>query len=157
MIVKKATLNDIDAIVDFYKRTAEYEKSLNDSIGAGHFDEENFRADIAREILLSEFYYAFAVENDEFVGFLSWYLKEKNNWWTYNQIAYIDHLFVEEKSRGKGIARILMADFEAWANKNGADLVIIEVIPENQNAENIYRHLWYENHMICLHKTLWIK
>lgn len=70
MIIKKATLNDIDVIVDFYKRTAEYEKSLNNRIGTGHFDEENFRADIAREILLSEFYYAFAVENDEILGYI---------------------------------------------------------------------------------------
>lgn len=152
--IQRATLSDIDKIVEFYRKTAKFEQTVNSHISLDGVDSEDFRANVAREILLSDFRYVFAVEDNEILGFISWYLKEKNRWWTYEKNAYIDHLFVEEKSRGKGIARILMEDFEAWAREKGADLVTIEVLPENENAEKIYRHLGYDDHMVHLHKKL---
>lgn len=154
MIIKKATLNDIDVIVDFYKRTAEYEKSLNSRIGTGHFDEENFRADIAREILLSEFYYAFAVENDEILGYIVWCIKEKTAWWTYRRMAYIDHIFVEEKHRKKGVAKFLMENFENFCKKFDVEIITIEAIPENIGAISAYEKLDFKPYMVHLWKHI---
>lgn len=153
-MITKATLTELDSVVDFYKKTAQFEQTINEHILLDGVLEEGFRASLAKELLLSDFYFLFYKENDEILGFLSGYLKEKNKWWKYRQIAYIDHIFVEEKARGKGIATLLIKDFENWAKAKNADLVTIEVLPENKKAISLYEFQGYEPHMIHLKKDL---
>ena len=64
-MLTKATLQDIDMIMDLYKKTTEYEQKINNHISLDGILEENFRASVARELLLSDFYYIFYKENDE--------------------------------------------------------------------------------------------
>ena len=69
-------------------------------------------------------------------------------------MAYIDHIFVEEKARGRGIATSLMQNFENWACENNVDLITIEVLPENKKAISLYEFQGFEPHLVHLHKNL---
>lgn len=154
MEFRKATLNDLDKIIEFYLKTAKFEQTVSKVIGLWWILDENFKAWLAKEVLLSDFLYLFAIENNEIIWFICGYLKDKNNWWTYNQIAYIDHIFVEENFRWKWIWKKLIREFESWAKEKLADLVTIEVLPENENAIKLYKNLWFSDHLLHFKKEL---
>lgn len=58
--------------------------------------------------------------------------------------AYITAVWVDEKSRGKGIASIMLSVVEAMAKKDGADIVSLNVFDFNTEAAKLYEKKGYK-------------
>jgi GNAT superfamily N-acetyltransferase len=68
--------------------------------------------------------------------------------------AYIAELFVEERLRGTGIGRGLIAACENWARANGFAVMMIGVLPGNTRADRIYRREGYAPYALTLRKRI---
>lgn len=154
MKIRKAELKDLEKIVEFFKKTTEFEQTVNKNISLDWVSEEYFKADIAKEILLSDYLYLIVEVEEKAVWFISWYIRWKNNWWTYKKIAYIDHIFVGENFRWKWIWKKLFEEFEKWSKQKDADLLTIEVLPENIDAIEMYKKLWFSDHLLHFKKEI---
>lgn len=154
MKIRKAELKDLEKIVEFFKKTTEFEQTINKNISLDWVSEEYFKADIAKEILLSDYLYLIAEIEEREIWFISWCIKEKNNWWTYKKISYIDHIFVEENFRWKWIWKKLFEEFEKWSRQKEANLLTIEVLPENIHAIEMYKKLWFSDHLLHFKKEI---
>ncbi len=61
---------------------------------------------------------------------------------TYLKWFYVDLLFVEEKTRGRGVGKQLLAEAEAWAKKRNCQNVNLNTI--TFQAPGFYRKLGYK-------------
>jgi putative acetyltransferase len=80
-------------------------------------------------------------------------------------IAEVKRVFVTRSHRGKGLAKRIMAELEAWGRESGFIRLVLETGPKNSEAIGLYRTLGYDpvpyfppyldNPLsICLGKTL---
>jgi putative acetyltransferase len=64
----------------------------------------------------------------------------------YAWAAELEDLYVVPEHRGRGIARLLIEECEAWARRQGCSSVLVTVTPEGQHRHDLvglYRHLGF--------------
>ena len=69
----------------------------------------------------------------------------KRDYFTGAPIAYVEVLAVSEEAAGRGIAKRLMQDTEAWARARGLARVDLMVFSVNTRARGFYEHLGYRD------------
>jgi ribosomal protein S18 acetylase RimI-like enzyme len=69
--------------------------------------------------------------------------------------AFLDELYLEEKSRGRGIGRKAMEFAEGMARELGVNAVHLEVSRDNDAGLELYRRAGYADHDRCL-MTKWL-
>ncbi len=60
--------------------------------------------------------------------------------------AFIDELFIETESRGKGLGREAMEIAEAYCRERGVKALHLEVERHRQSAYELYRRTGFEDH-----------
>jgi len=78
----------------------------------------------------------------------------KVDYFTREPHAYVENLVLVPEAEGRGIARILMADAEAWARSRGFRRVALNVFVTNQKAIGLYQHLGYRPELVRYLKEL---
>lgn len=68
--------------------------------------------------------------------------------------AHVEVLAVAERAQGRGIARALMAEAEAWARARRYASVTLNVFERNARARGLYEHLGYAPETIKYVKLL---
>ena len=68
--------------------------------------------------------------------------------------AYIAELYLEERARGTGTGRALIAACEEWAKAQGILIIGIGVLPGNARAHDVYRRAGYRDYAVELLKRL---
>jgi len=66
--------------------------------------------------------------------------------------AYIDGVAVAPPWRGRGIGSRLIAALERWAVARGLEMLCLEVVDTNSQAEKLYRQLGFE---VARRQTVW--
>jgi GNAT superfamily N-acetyltransferase len=66
------------------------------------------------------------------------------------RVSWVEEIFVLEEYRRKGIARILMANFENWARSRNSKLIGLAT----RRAKDFYSSLGYEDSAIFFRKLL---
>jgi GNAT superfamily N-acetyltransferase len=69
--------------------------------------------------------------------------------------AFLDELYLEGKSRGRGIGRKAMEFVEGVARELGVNAVHLEVSRDNDAGPELYRQAGYADHDRCL-MTKWL-
>lgn len=59
-------------------------------------------------------------------------------------VVEIKRMYVKEGSRGKGIAKSVLMELEAWAREEGKQAAVLETGPNNQEALSLYKQTGYE-------------
>ena len=62
------------------------------------------------------------------------------------KIAFLDELYVTEKSRGKGIGSEAIAFIKTESHKLSLKLIYLEVEPHNEKAQKLYLANGFESH-----------
>ena len=68
--------------------------------------------------------------------------------------GYIADLAVSEQAEGKGVARLLMKQAEAWARERSFRILALDVFALNTHARSFYQHLGYIEETLKLIKEL---
>ena len=88
--------------------------------------------------------YAYAAEEDgRFVGWISLVYIPKISRWRGHGHVYVDELYIEPEYRRRGIARALMAEADALAERLHAVGVRLYVNVENPAAQTLYGRCGY--------------
>ncbi|MFB6205760.1 MAG: GNAT family N-acetyltransferase [Haloglomus sp.] len=66
----------------------------------------------------------------------------------------VQNIYVHPAARGRGIGTALLAAAEAYLREQGAAVVSLEVLADNESARRFYRRHGYENHRVELQKDL---
>jgi GNAT superfamily N-acetyltransferase len=66
------------------------------------------------------------------------------------QVAWVEEIFVQEAHRKEGIGRLLMSDFEAWADRQGCRVVALAT----RRAASFYQAIGYAESAAYFRKLL---
>lgn len=123
------------ANLDFIKLTKELDKNLN-GISADQSEEE--RDQYASFNELSKLTKVFVLYDKEVAIGCAAVKKYATN------IAEVKRVFVSEKYRGKGLAKMLLSELEKQVKKDGVDRLILETSKNNRAALNMYKAIHYQ-------------
>ena len=144
-MIRKATLNDIDGIIDITKACAKYMIARNIFQWNEHYPNRTpFENDVKRDEL-----YVLEIENriigcivisivmdDEYIP-IKWLTPNENN-------IYIHRLAIHPKHQGKGYARELMNFAEIFAKHNKFASIRLDTFSQNNRNQKFYELRGYQ-------------
>jgi GNAT superfamily N-acetyltransferase len=132
-VLRLATIDDVELILDFIKQLADYEK-ISDQVVA---DEALLRETLFGERKVAEV--VIATYDDEPAGFALFF----HNFSTFlgRPGIYLEDLFVIEKLRGRGIGRVLLSYLAQLAVERGCGRLEWWVLDWNEPAIRFYERL----------------
>ncbi len=154
MQIRKATLNDIDFILDSLFQISSFENSLEPNIDPNWVYSWNYKEEYLKNIEKEDECILIAEKEGENIWIVAWYLEKPTLWWTYEKISFLDTLFIDEQYRWNGYAQQLCKEFENWAKSQWSKRMHIKLLHNNKNALNLYEKLWFQPHIFQLWKNL---
>ena len=91
-------------------------------------------------------------ERDRFVGYL--FVGESRDMMTGLTFGFIYDIFVEEKSRGKRIGKMLMEKAESYCREKGFSRIALHVSAANDSAMRLYHRMGFRPEQMYLGKEL---
>jgi ribosomal protein S18 acetylase RimI-like enzyme len=154
IVLRDATETDMSMIQKFTVETGwagipESERKLLDrEKWKEHMIEvfENFSRRENSEIFVAE------DERHRFVGYL--FVGESRDMMTGLSFGFVYDIFVEEKSRGKGIGKMLMEKAESHCREKGFSRVALSVSAANDSAIRLYNRMGFKPEHMILGKEL---
>ncbi|WCO01792.1 GNAT family N-acetyltransferase [Psychroserpens ponticola] len=144
-MIRKATLNDIDNIIDITKACARFMIAKNIFQWNEHYPTHSaFENDVKRDEL-----YVLDIENtiigcivistlmdDEYIP-IQWLTPNENN-------IYIHRLAIHPKHQGKGYAQDLMNFAEEFAQQNNYTSIRLDTFSQNEKNQKFYELRGYQ-------------
>ncbi len=121
----------------------------------GEAAEEQQAAEFIRErVLQSSGRYFLAWQQGAAVGFM--HLMPSTNTLAMRPIWFLEDLYVDEATRGQGVATSLLTHAEEFARSTGAERLTLATAHDNLVAQHIYKKLGYvrEEHFLYFHRVL---
>ena len=134
MIIKKATLNDLDALTELFDLYRMFYEQRSNPEGAREF--------LEARIQNSESVVFLNVEGDQPVGFVQLYpsfssVSMKRSW-------VLNDLYVKEQFRGRGAGEKLIHKAIQFTKETGAKGVLLETGKNNITAQRLYEKIGFE-------------
>lgn len=141
--IKVATIEDVEKILELNKKLFDYEiqqgfdKNLDSS-----WSETEEAAEEIRDRVSSEESRGFVVRGgQEAVGYLIGLIQEEETGRAESKYAEIEHMFVDEDFRSRGVGASLVNNFKEWAKEQGIRKIKVNVSFENKEAVRFYEKL----------------
>lgn len=132
-IIRTAVSKDVDAIARLMVAHALYEKSIIEEEGlSARFEKHLAAPDHKLRCLVVE-------EKGKLVGYAT-FIKQFSTW-DADFYIYLDCLYLEESTRGKGIGQELMEQIKAYAKAEGCQQIQWQTPVFNTGAIKFYKRL----------------
>lgn len=150
MRIEPADLDETDAIADQWVRLARGQRAFGSHLSA-EANRERIAETIGRHIADGDL--LVARSDGEIVGFVM-FTVEYRLYATTTIRGIVQNLFVIPERRDEGIGAALVNEAETVLVRNGAAVVGLEVLAENEDARRFYADLGYRPHRIELEKRV---
>lgn len=137
-MIREATEQDLQAILDLVRELADYEKEPEAAVGTV----DSYRAVLFPEEGSSSAWAHVAEVDGTVVGIAIWFLTFST--WTGRNGLWLEDLYVSPTHRGSGLGRQLMATLARICTERGYPRMEWTVLNWNTPAIELYRHLGAE-------------
>lgn len=150
VIIRKAKLNDLDALLIFEQGVISTERPFDPTLKTAHtnyYDIEKMIAATDVELVVAEL-------GTELIG--SGYARIENAkpYLQHQQHAYLGFMYVVPAHRGKGVNGMIMKALETWSKAQNITELRLDVYYENNAAIKAYEKTGFVKHMIAMRKGL---
>lgn len=148
ILIRRATINDLQAIQKLNNSLFELEKENYDSTIVRGWplsaDGKNYFED-----LIKNNYVILAMVDDLIVGYLAGTINEKGS---YEEIQYgeINNMFINDEYRGYGIGKKLVNSFKMYCKDNNILNLKVTASFKNKNAIGFYKNNGFEEFDLTL-------
>jgi Acetyltransferases len=153
MIIRKATIEDIDSINNlFYELDTD---AIN--MQPEHFQRGNRSVEYLSGLINGEKSdFLLVVVDDKIIGFSLIFEREPPslNLLVPCKIAYIQDFIISEYYRNRGIGSYLMEESKLWAKNRALEYIRLSVIPKNKAAQRFYMRHGLQEQMISMECVL---
>lgn len=141
MIVRKATEQDLEILLEFEQGIVSAERPFNSTFIDGKIHYYDLLYLIQSEdstVLIVE-------ENNEIVA--SGYArikKTENSYSNFERYAYLGFMYVKPEHRGKGINKLILDELISWSKDKGISEIRLDVYDQNESAVKAYEKAGFE-------------
>jgi ribosomal protein S18 acetylase RimI-like enzyme len=147
--IDSPTMTDLDALVELWIDLAAGQRQ-HDSHLEAEANRDRIRESLARQIALSEV--RVARHAGRIVGFVSFTI-EGSTFARSTTKGLIQNIYVEPDAREQGIGSRLLERAETVLDAEGADVVALDVMADNEAGRRFYRRQGYDSHRLTLEKS----
>ena len=134
MIVRAATLNDLDTLLAFEQGIIITERPFDVTLREGHIN----YYDIAKMITADNVEVAVAELDSEIIGSGYARIDDSKDYLKFTQHAYLGFMYVDPKHRGKGVNQQILEYLKQWVLSKNLTELRLEVYDENLPAIKAY-------------------
>ena len=143
--IRKATLNDLDTLLDFEQQLISVERPMDTSLEQinkiSYFNIPKFIESDNSELFV-------ATVANEIIGCGYGLIKQNHNKFAQKEHGYIGFIFVKEEYRGKGINKSIFEGIFDWFKAKDIIEVRLSVYEENPRAIKAYEKLGFEKSLV---------
>lgn len=155
MKIRKATVKDIPGI----KKVNKFSRILNQCSPLDKLDSKKKREkdgiDYFRKFIIGKNKWCYvAEENNKVLGFITFNLEKRETWWEIKTVGYVDLVFVDQKFRSKGIAKLLMKEAYKVFRKKKMKYVKLAVQTKNEPAHQMWLKKGFQDFRVDMYKKL---
>ncbi len=150
MIIRKATLNDLETLIRFEQGVIEAERPFDSTLKK----EFTHYYDLEEMIKLSSVEVVVAELDGEIVG--SGYARIENSkpYLKHKQHVYLGFMYVDPNHRGKEINKKIIEALKDWASSQNIPELRLDVYAENASAIKAYEKAGFTKHMVAMRMNL---
>lgn len=140
IITRKATLSDLDILLQFEQGVVEAERPFNPVLKESEVHYYNINELITAdhiELLV-------ALSGTEIIGCGYARIESAKPYLKYDRYAYLGFMYVVPAHRGKGVNKIILQQLTAWSKEKGITELRLEVFLANAIAIKAYEKAGFE-------------
>ena|ERR1700761_6482892 len=144
MIVRAATLDDLDTLLAFEQGIITTERPFDVTLREGHIN----YYDIAKMIGADNVKVAVAELDSKIIGSGYARIDDSKDYLKFTQHAYLGFMYVDTKHRGKGVNQQILKYLKQWALSKNLTELRLEVYDENLPAIKAYEKAGFSKLLI---------
>ena len=138
IIIRKASLNDLDTLLCFEQALMDSDRSFDNTIKA----EANYY-DIEKMITASNVEIVVAELNDEIIGSGFARIENSKPYLKHQSHAYLGFMYVDPNHRGKGVSKKIIEALKRWAISQNVNEMQLRVYHDNLTAIKAYEKVGF--------------
>jgi diamine N-acetyltransferase len=155
MLIRKATNNDTDAIINFMMELRKLEHKLTDFVN----DNQKTREFLLNEFILKrlgnkDYFFFVAEDNKKIIGIIIGWKEFISPVYKNENVLYLCDAIVDPLYRGKGIGKKLTMALESEAKKVGLKEAVLEVLLSNVDSIDFWKRMNYDPIYMKMRKQL---
>ena len=145
--IRKATLNDINVIVELHKELVDYHRKIDKYYKPGSKTRKGFRKYLLEIIRKRKIKILVAETDNKIVGYFIGTIEKPRPSVVPKRIGKITDAFVEEKYRRFGIGRAMFNELIQWFKKNKIKHIELRVDSRNEIGIKAWQKLGFKEFM----------
>ena len=150
MIVREATLNDYNALLQFEQQLISAERPFDPTLR----NELIHYYDIRELIMSSNTCLAVAALEEHLIGCGYARIDMARPWLKHGTFSYLGFMYTVPEFRGQGVNYRIMESLKAWSLSRGVSEMRLEVYAENAAAQKAYEKAGFSKHMVQMRVDL---
>lgn len=147
---RKATLKDLDILLDFEQNIIKAERPFDATLKDGHIN----YYDIAYMIGAAHIEVVVAESGGEIVGSGYARIQDAKIYLKHEKYAYLGFMYVKPEHRGKGVNKMIIDALKNWSVAQNVTEFRLEVYNDNLPAIKAYEKVGFKKHMITMRMGL---
>ena len=144
--IRKATLNDLNKLLEFEKALINVERPMDLTIREGDIS----YYDIGAFIVADDTELVVATHKNEIVASGYARIKDDRHYLKHKKQGYLGFMYVAEAHRGKGLNKRIIDALIQWCKDKGVFEIRLDVYQENPKAIKAYEKAGFKKHMITM-------
>lgn len=141
MIVREATEQDLDILLEFEQGIVSSERPFNETLKEG----EIHYYDLHALILSPDANLVVVEENNEIIASGYALIKQsEKNYNNFKEYGYLGFMFVKPEHRGKGVNQLIVDTLITWVKDKGISEIRLDVYDQNESAVKAYEKAGFE-------------
>jgi ribosomal protein S18 acetylase RimI-like enzyme len=139
VIVRKATLHDLDTLLEFEKGIMEFERPIDVTIKEGdahYYDLAALVTSPDAEVIVAE-------QDGELIGSGYAHIIDSKSYLKHQKHAHMGFMYVKPGHRGRGINKMIMETLQQWVLSKDVNEFRLEVYHNNPSAIRAYQKIGF--------------
>lgn len=155
MNIRKVSNEDFDDILNLQLKLEDIEIKFDCNLKERCYEtirgKEKLKNRINNE---NNIFYVAVNENNKVIAFIDGNIPN-DEWWYKDSVAYLNHIYVDESYRNRGIAKMLLKQFEKTSHQKGAKYVRLLAFYQNELAISFYKNNGFAEYSTYYNKKLY--
>lgn len=147
---RRATIDDLDALLRFEQSVVEAERPFDTTLKDGvlhYYDLAKLISSADAEVIVAE-------TDGEIIGSGYARVEPSKPYLKHQKHSYLGFMYVVPAFRGQGVNKMIVEALEAWSISKGITEMRLEVYSQNAAAIRAYEKAGYTGHMLAMRKGL---